>query len=133
MASSAAAAAAASGTAVGEGSIVHIVMFQYQEGTKEEVIRDVNTRMLALKDNCVHPTTKKPYVKMGMGGKQNSPEGLTGDIEYIFVEEFASAADRTYYLEEDPVHLAFVQSLGGGGGGGVVKKVQVVDFSPGVF
>ncbi len=36
--------------------------------------------MLALKDECLHPTTNKPYVKMAMGGKQNSPEGLTVSI-----------------------------------------------------
>lgn len=33
--------------------------------------------MLALKDQCLHPTTKTPYVKSGIGGKQNSPEGIT--------------------------------------------------------
>jgi hypothetical protein len=32
--------------------------------------------MLALKDKCLHPTTNKPYVKMAMGGKENSPEGI---------------------------------------------------------
>ena len=32
--------------------------------------------MLALKDKCVHPTTKKPYVKSHGGGKNNSPEGM---------------------------------------------------------
>lgn len=31
--------------------------------------------MLALKDNCIHPETKQPYVKTGKGGKDNSPEG----------------------------------------------------------
>jgi hypothetical protein len=32
--------------------------------------------MLALKDKCLHPTTNTPYVKMAMGGKENSPEGI---------------------------------------------------------
>lgn len=31
--------------------------------------------MLALKDNCIHPETKQPYIKTGQGGKDNSPEG----------------------------------------------------------
>lgn len=35
----------------------------------------VNERMLALKNNCVHPETKEPYVKSSIGGKDNSPEG----------------------------------------------------------
>jgi hypothetical protein len=33
--------------------------------------------MLELKDQCLHPTSKTPYVKSGIGGKQNSPEGKT--------------------------------------------------------
>jgi hypothetical protein len=32
--------------------------------------------MLALKDQCLHPTTNKPYVKSAVGGSDNSPEGL---------------------------------------------------------
>ena len=33
-------------------------------------------RMLALKDKCLHPTTSTPYVKMAIGGTENSPEGI---------------------------------------------------------
>lgn len=51
-----------------------------------------------------------------------------GGISHVFLSEFANEEDRKYYLEKDPVHLAFVKSIGGG-----VKKVQVVDFNPGVF
>lgn len=32
--------------------------------------------LLALKDNCLHPTTQKPYILSATGGKNNSPEGL---------------------------------------------------------
>ena len=49
-------------------------------------------------------------------------------MTHIFVVEFEKEEDRTYYLEKDPVHLAFVKSIGG-----VVKNAQVVDFTPGVF
>jgi hypothetical protein len=44
------------------------------------------------------------------------------------VEEFASEEDRKYYLEKDPAHIAFIQSLGG-----EIEKIQVVDFTAGVF
>jgi hypothetical protein len=44
------------------------------------------------------------------------------------VVELDNEEDRNYYLEKDPAHLAFVKSIGG-----VVKKAQVVDFTPGVF
>lgn len=36
--------------------------------------------MLALKDNCIHPETKQPYVKTGKGGKDNSPEGRQASL-----------------------------------------------------
>jgi hypothetical protein len=37
--------------------------------------------MLALKDQCVQPATKTPYVKMALGGKENSVEGLAVSID----------------------------------------------------
>ncbi|KAH7317313.1 stress responsive A/B barrel domain-containing protein [Rhexocercosporidium sp. MPI-PUGE-AT-0058] len=108
--------------------IIHIVMFEFKAEVTAEEITDVCNRMLALKDKCVHPTTNTPYVKMAIGGKDNSPEGIGGGITRAFVGEFENEEDRKYYLEKDPAHLAFVKSLGP-----VVKKAQVVDFMPGVF
>lgn len=32
--------------------------------------------MVALQHECLHPTTNKPYVKSGIGGIDNSIEGL---------------------------------------------------------
>ena len=78
--------------------IIHIVMFEFKEEATEAEIADVRipvpkyptpeplsdadhfetcNRMLELKDQCLHPTSKTPYVKSGIGGKQNSPEGKT--------------------------------------------------------
>jgi hypothetical protein len=31
--------------------------------------------MLALKDKCIHPQTKKPYIRSASGGINTSPEG----------------------------------------------------------
>ena len=31
--------------------------------------------MLGLKEQCLHPTSQKPYIKSFSGGKNNSPEG----------------------------------------------------------
>jgi hypothetical protein len=44
------------------------------------------------------------------------------------VVEFENEADREYYVRADPAHQAFVKSLDG-----MIEKVQVVDFTPGVF
>lgn len=49
-------------------------------------------------------------------------------ISHAFVVEFASAAERDFYVEKDPVHLAFVRSLDG-----IIEKAQVIDYTPGVF
>ena len=114
--------------------------------------------MLALRDNCLHPTSQKPYIKTSSGGADNSPEGIqVGNIAYPceavektfildkgltdtkilysqngithgFVVEFASAEDRDYYVHKDPVHQAFVRSLDG-----VIEKAQAVDYTPGVY
>ncbi|KAF9894253.1 hypothetical protein FE257_007755 [Aspergillus nanangensis] len=110
-------------------SITHIVMFQFKAGTPSDAIQDVCARMLALKTNCIHPATQQPYITSASGGADNSPEGIQNGISHAFVVEFANVADRDYYVKEDPVHQAFIQSLSGG----VIEKAQVVDFTPGVF
>ncbi|ROW07286.1 hypothetical protein VMCG_03953 [Cytospora schulzeri] len=109
-------------------AIIHVVMFAFEPLAPHEDIQSVCDRMLALKDNCIHPESKQPYVKTGIGGKDNSPEGKQNGITHIFVSEFENEQDREYYLNEDPAHLGFVKSLTG-----VVSKAQIVDFTPGVF
>ncbi|KAL9102190.1 MAG: hypothetical protein Q9163_002638 [Psora crenata] len=84
--------------------------------------------MLALKDECMHPATDKPYIKTSVGGKDNSTEGIQDGITHGFVVEFESEEYRDYYVAKDPAHLAFVKSIEE-----VVEKAQVVDFAPGVF
>lgn len=84
--------------------------------------------MLALKDNCIHPTSSKPYIKSAVGGVDNSPEGMSDGITHVFVVEFESAEDRDYYVHKDPAHQAFIAEVGK-----VILKARVVDFTPGVF
>ncbi len=42
--------------------------------------------------------------------------------------EFQSVADRDYYVDRDPFHQQFVNSLGP-----YVAGAQVIDFVPGMF
>ncbi|KAF1989066.1 hypothetical protein K402DRAFT_391219 [Aulographum hederae CBS 113979] len=109
-------------------AIVHIVTFEFKSKATDEQIAEVCKNMLALKDKCLDPSTQKPYLKSGIGGINNSPEGQSGGSTHVFVSEFENEADRKYYLEQDPVHLAFVKSLGD-----IMERVRVVDFTPGVF
>ncbi|KAL2057026.1 hypothetical protein ABVK25_002765 [Lepraria finkii] len=106
-------------------TIVHIVLFQFKPQT---AVQDVCRRMLALKDQCMHPTTNKPYIKTSVGGKDNSPEGIQHGITHGFVMEFENIEDRDFYVTEDPVHQWFVKSIGD-----VIEKAQVIGFTPDVY
>ena len=53
---------------------------------------------------------------------------LQNGISHAFVVEFESAADRDYYVREDPAHQGFIKSLDG-----IIEKAQVIDFANGVF
>ena len=71
--------------------VIHIVLFEWKPAASPEQISEVQsvlscndrmadsiqacTRMLGLKDNCIHPTSQKPYIKSFSGGKNTSPEG----------------------------------------------------------
>ncbi|KAJ5782626.1 hypothetical protein N7457_004400 [Penicillium paradoxum] len=109
-------------------SITHLVLFQFKSDVAAEAIQAACGRMLDLKDNCLHPSSQKPYIKSASGGKDNSPEGIQNGITHAFVVEFASAEDRDYYVQSDPVHQGFIKSLDG-----LVEKAQVIDFTNGVL
>jgi hypothetical protein len=53
---------------------------------------------------------------------------VQGGFSHGFVSHFANEEDRRYYLEEDPVHLEFVKSLGP-----IIQNVRVVDYTPGEY
>ncbi|KAK0625201.1 dabb-domain-containing protein [Bombardia bombarda] len=108
--------------------IIHIVMFGFKPLATPEEVQQVCSGMLALKDKCIHPQTNKPYLKTSVGGADSSPEGRQHGISHAFLSEFESQEDRKYYIEKDPAHLEFVKSVDG-----IVEKIQVVDFTPGVF
>ncbi|PGH15589.1 hypothetical protein AJ79_02371 [Helicocarpus griseus UAMH5409] len=108
--------------------ITRIVLFQFKAGAAAEAVNDACTRMLALKDDCIHPTHQRPYIKAVKGGKDNSIEGLQNGITHAFVVEFENAEDRDYYVKKDPAHLAFVATLGE-----ILEKAQIIDFTEGKF
>ncbi|KAK4120822.1 dabb-domain-containing protein [Parathielavia appendiculata] len=109
-------------------AIFHIVLFQFKADANAEEVKVVCARFLALKDSCIHPTSKAPYIKSLKAGKDNSPEGLQNGMTHGFVVEFLSAEDRDYYVKEDPAHQAFVKSTGD-----VLEKPIVLDFEDGVY
>ncbi|KAH8900296.1 hypothetical protein GQ53DRAFT_776954 [Thozetella sp. PMI_491] len=109
-------------------SVTHTVLFQFKAAAKSDDVTAACARFLALKQDCIHPTTQTPYILSLKGGKDNSIEGLQNGVTHGFVVEFASADDRDYYVGADPAHKAFVKSIGD-----IVDKAIVVDFTNGVY
>ncbi|EDU49111.1 stress responsive A B barrel domain containing protein [Pyrenophora tritici-repentis] len=107
-------------------TVVHIVLFEWKSTASPEQISEACTRMLALKEDCIHPTSQKPYIKSFSGGKNISPEGKSGNFTHGFVVEFESEEDRDYYVIKDPAHLEFVKLAGE-----VASEVNVFDYEPG--
>ncbi|KAJ0414508.1 hypothetical protein BJY00DRAFT_318771 [Aspergillus carlsbadensis] len=105
-------------------SISHIVLFQFKPDATPDSIRAACERMLSLKDKCLHPSTRKPYIVTSIGGRDNSIEGAQNGISHAFVVKFQDAADRDHYVREDPVHREFARSLDG-----LVERAQVIDFT----
>ncbi|CAK7206632.1 hypothetical protein SEUCBS139899_009432 [Sporothrix eucalyptigena] len=109
-------------------TFTHIVLFQFKASADPEAVKKGCARFLELGTACVHPTTQKPYVLSVQGGKDNSIEPFAHDNTHGFVMEFATAADRAYYVHEDPAHSAFVASVKE-----MVEKITVLDFTSGEF
>ncbi|KAF9888890.1 hypothetical protein FE257_008260 [Aspergillus nanangensis] len=109
-------------------AITHIVLFQFKQNAAVEAIHNACKQMLSLKDRCLDPSTRKPYIQSASGGRDNSPEGAQGGITHAFIVEFATEADRDFYVTRDSVHQEFVKSLDG-----LLERAQVVDFTPGIL
>lgn len=109
-------------------AVKHIVLFQFKADARPEAVQDVCASMVALKDKCLHPVSKAPYIKSMSGGKDNSPENLQDGIQYAFIAEFESLEDRDYYVANDPAHQSFVKSAGQ-----IIEKAIVVDYTIGAF
>ncbi|KAI2470988.1 stress responsive A/B barrel domain protein [Annulohypoxylon bovei var. microspora] len=108
--------------------VKHLVLFQFKPDTSADVVKESSSRMLGLKEGCIHPTAQKQYIKSLTGGKDNSSEGAQHGITHAFVVEFESLQDRDYYVNTDPFHQKFKSFVGP-----FVEKVIVVDYSEGEF
>ncbi|KAF2642361.1 hypothetical protein P280DRAFT_447676 [Massarina eburnea CBS 473.64] len=106
----------------------HIVLFEFKKNASSFQIKDVTSKMLALKKSCLHPNTNRPYIRSITGGKDNSIEDLQNGVSHAFIVHFESNEDRTYYVSDDPVHQAFKEAAGP-----YLEKAIVVDFQEGVF
>jgi len=108
--------------------IIHIVLFKLRASLSDDEVKDFCNDMLSLREKCLHPTSNEAYIVSSSGGKDNSPEGAQGGFTHGFVVEFATAADRDYYVSSDPAHLAFGEK-----NRPRFEDVRVVDYEVGVY
>ncbi|KAF7367890.1 Stress responsive A/B barrel domain-containing protein [Mycena sanguinolenta] len=109
-------------------SLVRIVMFRFKADASPEAVQEACARLLNLKNDCLDPETHQPYIKSLTGGKDASIEGNQDGMQYAFVIEFKSTADRDYFAKTDPVHLECVENVTA-----LLEKVIVVDYDAGKF
>lgn len=57
-------------------TLVHTVFFQFKSDAPAADVKAACDRFVALRTQCLHPTSKTPYILSLKAGKDNSPEGL---------------------------------------------------------
>ncbi|KAH7216140.1 stress responsive A/B barrel domain-containing protein [Fusarium oxysporum] len=103
--------------------INRVVQFQFKPDTGSDAIEKVSAKIQEMREKCLHPESKQPYIQSIHGGADSAPEGLQQGITHAFVIQFDSPEDRDYYALKDPVHLTVVAELGP-----LVEKVQIIDL-----
>lgn len=86
------------------------------------------SRLIDLKDQCIHHTTQNPYILSLECGINNSPEPFANNFKYAYVMVFASVEDREYYLQDDPASQAYYNDVAA-----AIERPQTLDFEPGVL
>lgn len=90
--------------------VVHVVSFKYKDSVSSEDRLDLYNHFGTFKAECLY-TDGKPYILDFKSSTENtSPENAGKGFHHIFVSTFPSQEHVKHYLEEDPVHLAFVVS-----------------------
>lgn len=101
------------------GTIRHIVLFKYKDGTTATQKQNVITAFLDLKNKCTRNGV--PYVVDIEYGFPSSKEGADQGMEVGFFVTFASEGDRNFYVgtpyitdstHYDPAHANFKAMVG---------------------
>ncbi|WEX08808.1 Dabb family protein [Chelativorans sp. AA-79] len=101
------------------GTVRHIVLFRYKDGTTEAQRSEIQRRFMVLAKEAVRDG--KPYIASIETGPQSSGEGVDGGFEGAFLVTFRSEGDRNYYVGTpvvsdpeffDPEHQKFKDFVG---------------------
>lgn len=108
-------AAGRANLAAAPGTVRHVVLFKFKDGTTPEQVKAIEADFRAL-------PSKIPDIAGFEWGTNCSPENLAQGFTHCFFLTFTSAAARDAYLPH-PAHKAFGQGLGPH-----LDKVLVVDY-----
>lgn len=90
--------------------VVHVVSFKYQPSVSSTERMELYRQFNTFRSECRY-TDGEPYILDFKSSTQNiSPENAGKGFHHIFITTFPSQQHVNYYLENDPVHLAFVVS-----------------------
>ena len=101
------------------GTVRHVVLFAYRQGTTEEQIGIVTDAFRELRG-------KIPGILSFEWGVNDSPEGMNGGFTHAHLLTFEDAAARDAYLPH-PAHREFGALLARLE---VVEEVFVIDYAP---
>lgn len=88
--------------------VVHVVSFKYKDSVSSEERLELYHQFNTFKAQCLD-SDNKPYILDFKSSTENtSPENAGKGFHHIFITTFPSQDHVKYYLENDPVHLAFV-------------------------
>lgn len=107
-------------------NVTHIVLFRYRDNISWTKLESHFRDFAALKHTCLKDG--KPYMLSMRMGKNTSWENFGRGMTHCFVLEFASEADRDYYLIKDKVHHAFSELAGP-----LIEDSVVVDLKDGAL
>lgn len=97
------------------GTLRHVVLFKFKDGTPDAKVREIVEAFAAL-------PSKIPEIKGFEWGTNNSPEGLDKGFTHCFTLTFSSEEGRAVYLPH-PDHKAF-----GNVAGPHIADVLVMDY-----
>lgn len=101
------------------GSVRHIVVFKFRDGTTQAEIDQLTEAFRELQHTI-------PGILGFEHGQNHSPEGKDQDFDHVYTITFESVEARDVYLPH-PEHVAFGQILGELG---IVEDAFVVDYDP---
>ncbi|PWZ03452.1 hypothetical protein BCV70DRAFT_184434 [Testicularia cyperi] len=91
--------------------VIHVVAFKFKESVGQEMRQEIYDEFNQFKSNCKQADGSQYIVDFKSGDVNTSKEGGGKGFHQTFVVTFASQDHVTYYVNQDPVHVAFVKKV----------------------